>query len=154
MSSPSLPGKLSPDLLKALRAIRPSERFPRGSILFQQGSLAKGVYVVERGGIRVLLTAGKCQEQFLEVAGPGSVLGLSEIMSGDKYRVTAEADEDATAVFIPRDQFLAFLREHGDFCMMVVRQLSEDLHDVYHKFRSISAHPGRPRQRPLEEQLN
>jgi hypothetical protein len=38
--------------------------------------------------------------------------------------------------------------------MEVVRFLSEDLHALYHKFRSISAHPGRPRQRPLDEQLN
>ena len=29
-----------------------------------------------------------------------------------------------------------------------VRLLSEDLHVLYHKFRNISAHPGRPRQRP------
>jgi hypothetical protein len=38
--------------------------------------------------------------------------------------------------------------------MQVVRLLSEDLHALYHKFRSISAHPGRPRHRPLDEQLN
>jgi hypothetical protein len=35
-----------------------------------------------------------------------------------------------------------------------VRLLSEDLHGLYHKFRSLSAHPGRPRQRPADEQLN
>jgi len=35
-----------------------------------------------------------------------------------------------------------------------VRLLSEDLHALYDKFRSITAHPGRPRQRPLDEQLN
>jgi CRP-like cAMP-binding protein len=75
-------------------------------------------------------------------------------MSGDNYRITAEAGDRTTAAFIAREEFVEFLREHGDFSMQVVRLLSEDLHRLYHKFRSISAHPGRPRHRPLDEQLN
>jgi CRP-like cAMP-binding protein len=102
----------------------------------------------------VLLPTPQSQRQLLEVVGPGTMLGLSESMSGEKYRITAEAGEQTTVGFIPREEFLEFLREHGDFCMQVVRLLSEDLHAIYHKFRSISAHPGRPRHRPLDEQLN
>jgi CRP-like cAMP-binding protein len=113
-----------------------------------------GVYLVESGEVRVLLPTGQSQKQLLEVVGPGTMLGLSESMSGEKYRITAEAGEQTTAAFIPREEFLGFLREHCDFCMQVVRLLSEDLHALYHKFRSISAHPGRPRHRPLDEQLN
>jgi CRP-like cAMP-binding protein len=148
------PGKLSPDLLQALHGIKTVRLFPKGAKLFQQGSAVTGVYVVESGEVRVLLPAPQSQKQLLEVVGPGTMLGLSESMSGEKYRITAEAGEPTTVAFIPREEFLEFLREHGDFCMQVVRLLSEDLHALYHKFRSISAHPGRPRQRPLDEQLN
>ena len=122
--------------------------------MFQQGSAVKGVYVVESGEVRLLLETAGCPRQLLEIAGPGAMLGLSESLSGGGYKVTAEAGYSTTAVFIPRNEFLAFLREHRNFCMQIVRVLSEDLHGLYHKFRSISAHPGRPRQRPLIEQLN
>jgi CRP-like cAMP-binding protein len=148
------PRKLSPDLLQALHGIRSVRRVPKGATLFQQGSSVTGVYVVESGEVRVLLPTPQSQRQLLEVVGPGTMLGLSESMSGEKYRITAEAGEQTTVGFIPREEFLEFLREHGDFCMQVVRLLSEDLHAIYHKFRSISAHPGRPRHRPLDEQLN
>jgi CRP-like cAMP-binding protein len=148
------PRKLSPVLLKTLHGSRRVQRFAEGAALFQQGSAAKGVYMVECGEVRLLLEAGGCPKQLLEVAGPGSVLGLSESMRGGNYRVTAEAGYPTTVVFIPRHEFLAFLRVHGDFCMQVVGLLSEELNGLYHKFRSISAHPGRPRQRPLNEQLN
>ena len=154
MSSRPTPGKLSPDLLQALRGIKSVRRFPKGAVLFQQGSAATGVYLVELGEVRVLLPTGHSQEQLLEVVGPGTMLGLSESMSGERYRITAEAGEQTTAAFVPREVFLEFLRDHGDFCMEVVRLLSEDLHALYHKFRSISAHPGRPRHRSLDEQLN
>ncbi len=154
MSSQSTPRKLSPDLLQALQGISSIQRFPKGATLFQQGSAVTGVHLVESGEVRVLLTAGQSQQQLLEIIGPGTMLGLSESMSGGKYRITAEAGNETTVAFIPRERFLEFLREHGGFCMQVVRLLSEDLHALYHKFRSISAHPGRPRHRPLDEQLN
>jgi CRP-like cAMP-binding protein len=154
VSSQPTPGKLSPDLLQALHAIKSVRLFPKGAKLFQQGVVATGVYLVESGEVRVLLPTGQSQKQLLELVGPGTMLGLSESMSGERHRITAEAGEQTTAAFVPREQFLEFLREHGDFCMEVVRLLSADLHALYHKFRSISAHPGRPRHRSLDEQLN
>ena len=154
MFSQPTPGKLSPDMLQSLHGIKSIRLFPRGVLLFEQGSAVTGVYVVERGEVRVLLSTPQSQRQLLEVVGPGTMLGLSESMSGENYRISAEAGEQTTAAFIPREKFQEFLREHGDSCMEVVRLLSEDLHSLYHKFRSISAHPGRPRHRPLDEQLN
>ena len=149
-----MPGRLSPDLLQALQGVKPVRRFPKGATLIEQASMATGVYVVKSGEVRVLLPTGPNESQLLEVAGPGTMLGLSENVTGENYRITAEAGDETTAIFIPRREFLNFLRGHRDFCMQVVRLLSEDLHGLYGKFRSITAHPGRPRQRPLDEQLN
>jgi CRP/FNR family transcriptional regulator, cyclic AMP receptor protein len=148
------PSKLSPELLQALRGIKTVRQFPKGALLFQQGFPVKGVYLVESGEVRILLPTGQRQKQLLEVAGPGALLGLSDSMSGENYRVTAEAGAQTIAGFNPRQDFLELLRAHGDFCVLVVRLLSEDLHGLYHKFRSICAHPGRPRHRHLDEQLN
>jgi CRP-like cAMP-binding protein len=154
-SQPShlLPGNWSPDLLRALRDIESVRRFPKGATLFQRGSAVTGVYLVETGEVRILLPNTHREKQLLEVAGPGIMLGLSESMTGERYRITAEAAESTTAMFIPREEFLAFLREHADFCMQVVQRLGEDLHALYHKFRGISAHPGRPRHRLLDREL-
>ncbi|MGA8538556.1 MAG: cyclic nucleotide-binding domain-containing protein [Terriglobales bacterium] len=149
-----MPGRLSSDLLRALLGVRPVRRFPKGAALIQHATMATGVYIVASGEVRVLLPTGPNDNQLLEVAGPGTMLGLSENVTGEPYRITAEAGDETTAVFIPREEFLNFLRVHRDFCMQVVRLLSEDLHGLYAKFRSITAHPGRPRQRPLDEQLN
>lgn len=154
MSSQPTPVKLNPDLLRALQGIKSVRQFSKGATLFQQGSAVLGVYLVETGEVRVLLPTGPREKQLLEVVGPGSMLGLSESMTGETYQVTAEAGAQTTAAFLPREEFLKFLREHGDFCMQVVRLLSEDLHGLYYKFRNISAHPGRPRHRSLDEQLN
>ena len=147
------PGKLNPDLWEALHKVRSVRTYAQGSILFERGEAVVGVYVVESGRVRLLLPTTQ-RQQLLEIAGPGTVLGLSESMSGASYRVTAEAQDYATVGFVSRERLLEFLRGHGEYCMQVVRLLSEDLHGLYHKFRSISAHPGRPRHRAPDEELN
>jgi CRP-like cAMP-binding protein len=154
VSSQPLPDRLSPDLWQALHGIKSVRVYPKGATIFQQGTPVNGVYIVESGKVRVLLPTVQSRLQLLEVAGTGTILGLSETMSGDKYRVTAEASDHTTVGFIPRESFVEFLRDHCDHCMQVVRLLSEDLHGLYHKFRNMSAHPGRPRQRPSDEELN
>jgi CRP-like cAMP-binding protein len=154
MSSQPAPSKLSPEFLRALHELNPARLFPKGAVLFQQGSIAAGVYVVASGEVCILLHTGLSQRQLLDVAGPGTMLGLSEALTSEEYRVTAVAGDGTTALFIAREQFLDFLTVRNDFCMQVVRLLSEDLHGLYCKFRNISAHPGRPRQRDLDEQLN
>jgi len=141
-------------MLQALRPIESARLFPKGATLFQQGSAATGIYLVKSGEVRVLLVTGQNQAQLVEIAGPGTMLGLSESMSGERYRITAEAGDRTMVSYVPREEFVALLRLHGDFCGQVLQHLSEELHGLYGKFRSISAHPGRPRHRSLSEQLN
>jgi len=154
MPLPPTPGKFSADLLQALQGIKSVRSFSKGKELFSEGSSVTGVYLVESGEVRALLRTGQHEQQLLEIFGPGAVLGLSGTMSGGPYRMTAEAGEATTAAFVPREKFREFLLEHNDYSMEVVRLLGDELHGLYHKFRNISAHPGRPRHRSLDEQLN
>jgi len=154
VSLPPKPSKLSAEFLKALCEQRRCQNFPEGSMLFQQGFPATGVYLVESGEVRILLPTGQRQRQLLEVVGTGTLLGLSETMSGERHRITAVAGGRTAAVYTPREEFFALLEKNTEFSVEILRLLSEDLHVLYHKFRSISSHPGRPRHRALDEQLN
>jgi CRP/FNR family cyclic AMP-dependent transcriptional regulator len=154
MASPPIPRKVSPELLQALHRIKSLRHYPKGATLFQQGSVSGGIYLVLSGEVRVLLPNGPREEQLLQVMGPGTMLGLSESMTGEKHRTRAEAGDKTTVGFVPRQEFRAFLVKHEEFCVQVAESLSDELHGIYHKFRSITAHPGRPRHRLLDEQLN
>ena len=149
----SMRAKVGQEFEVALRGMMTVRAFPKGAGLFRQGMSATGVYLIEKGSVRVLLATSD-QNQLLEVVGPGALLGLSDNVAGGAYRVTAEAAEPTTAAFVEREAFMNFLGYHHDFCMQVVRLLSDNLHALYHKFRSVSAHPGRPRRRSLNQQLN
>jgi CRP-like cAMP-binding protein len=154
VSSDFTRGRLSPEFEEALRPLLSARVFPKGATLYHCGMPAEGVYLLDTGSVRLLLPLPESQTQLLEVAGEGAILGLSETLSGDDYRVSVEANEPVTASFIPRRDFLEFLDSHHEFCMQVVRLLSDSLHALYHRFRSVTAHPGRPRRRMLDEHLN
>ena len=154
MSSEFTRERLSEELEQALRPMMTPRVFPKDATLYREGTLAAGIYLVETGAVRVLLPASDKQSQLLNVARAGAILGLSESISGESYRVTVEAEEQTTAAFIARKSLVDLLTNHHEFCMQVVRLLSENLHGLYHRFRGVSAHPGRPRRRALNETLN
>jgi CRP-like cAMP-binding protein len=145
---------MSAELSLALVKIQSSLAFRVGDILFQQSSPVLGVYIVESGQVRILLATGHSEKQLLEVLGRRTVLGLSETISGANYRATAEAASELVTSFIVREKLLTLLRQNPSFSMEIVTMLSEELHTIYQKFRSISAHPGRPRRRDLNVHLN
>jgi len=146
--------RLSQELEQILRGMMTPRIFPKGATLFRQGSAADGIYLVEQGAVRVMLPTADNKNQLLEILGSGALLGLGDTMGSNFYRVTVIAEDHTTASFLDRQTFLQFLSSHHDFCMQVVRLLSDNLHGLYHKFRSVSAHPGRPRRRSLNEQLS
>ncbi|HYL12060.1 MAG TPA: cyclic nucleotide-binding domain-containing protein [Terriglobales bacterium] len=140
------PNKLPPGLWSALEGIRSMRTYAKGKLLFRWGQPARGVYLIEKGEVDLLLPTSAGSERFFEKAGPGVMLGLSEAMSGDTSKLTARAADRTQVAFVGREALLDFLRRHQAFCMQIVRLLSEDLHLLYHKYRCQSGAANRPRR--------
>jgi CRP-like cAMP-binding protein len=73
----------------------------------------------------------------LRVVSPGEALGLSAVLSGGSYEVTAEALDPVQYASVRRKDLLHFLHEHREVCMHVVNLLSQDLHVAYDRVRSV-----------------
>jgi CRP-like cAMP-binding protein len=110
--------------------------YPRKAPLFQRGQPALGVYLVEKGEVRLRLYAEVQGHLGFDLAGPGAALGLSEVLTGETHKLTAEAIRPTQVSYIERNDLLQFLREHHECCLQVVHMLSEDLHGLYRRFRS------------------
>jgi hypothetical protein len=59
--------------------------------------------------VRVFLSSNPKLSQPFDVAGPGSVLGLSESVSGREYKVTARAADPIRAAYIEPEKLMHFL---------------------------------------------
>ncbi len=120
-------------LCEALESAGKVESCEKGSVLFRQGDIAKGVYVVKGGKVRLsLIEKGAVSDR---IAAPGSVLGLPATMTGNSYSLTALVLEASQLVFVSRDEVLNLLRAQPALCFEVVEILA---HEVGHMRRDTA----------------
>jgi CRP-like cAMP-binding protein len=84
---------------------------PAGQVLFTVGETADGAYIVQRGSFS--LDTGKNKESEI-VAGPGTLLGESALLTETRRPATARAREDSTVLRISRTMFLRILDGYPD----------------------------------------
>ncbi len=138
---------LPADALQALDSIKSVALVPRGDMLFSEGRLPRGAFILCNGRAKLSVCSENGKRLMLRVAGPGEVLGLSASISGKPYEVTAEMLDSSQVAYIRRRALLHFLRGHSEACLQVVHLLSQDVHTAYERLRSIGL--GRSRRPKL-----
>lgn len=123
--------------LEAFDSIKSLVRYPRGTVLFEEGQAARGIFVLCEGRAKLSVCSESGKRLTLRIAVPGEVLGLSASLAAGPYEVTAEALDNARVAVVRRKELLKFLRVHREACMQVVHLLSQDLHTAYDRVRSI-----------------
>jgi CRP-like cAMP-binding protein len=141
------------ELWQALDGLKSLRTYAKGTLVFRQGRPAQGIYLIEKGEVRLTLPASAKPEPTFEIAGPGSVLGLSETLTGDAHKLSAEASDQVEIAYVERGSLLGFLREHHEFCLQIVRLLSEDLHGLYQRFQCMSSE-GKSRRKASPASVN
>lgn len=128
---------LEPDALEAFDGIKSTQSCQKGTVLFREGQLARGVFLLCQGRVRLSICSESGRRMTVRVAGAGEMLGLSAAVSGGRYEVTAEALDGVQVAAVRRKDLLHFLHEHSDVCLQVVNLLSEDLHVAYDRVRAV-----------------
>ncbi len=133
--------QLGPQALAGLNAIRQTSVCPKGTLLFVEGQPPRGLFIMCSGRAKLTLTSTGSRSLIVSVADAGEVLGLSAVMSNTAYDVSAETLEFAQVNFIPRDDFLRFLQNHGEISLRVALHLSMELRRAYHQVARIVLAP-------------
>ena len=110
-------------VLESLDTISTSSTYPKGALLFVEGQAARGVFVICNGRVKLSANSADGKSLIIRIAEPGELVGVPGTIAGLPYEVTAEALEPIQANFIPREEFLHFLRQHGDAALRVAELL-------------------------------
>lgn len=109
------------------------QRFAAGSVLFEEGRLPIGVYILHSG--QVTLSNGV-------TARAGEILGLTAVISGTPHSSSAVVTSACEVGFIERDEFRDLVDQSPAVWFTVLRQMSQDVNasnDVIRE-RSARAH--------------
>ena len=92
-----------------------------GEIVFTEGQPCAGLYVVERGHIRVFKTSAAGREQVLTIDGPGSSVAEIPVFDGGPYPASGAAVDQATLLFIGKQDFQALCLAYPAVALKVLR---------------------------------
>ncbi len=134
------PGPWRPVAAQALEYFAPLEsvrQYPEDVVLFEEGQTPTGLFLLRAGRVRLGVRSRRGSQVLFEVAGAGEMLGLSACVSGRPYELTARTLTPCEAIFVPREDFLDFLRERPLACVEMVKLLSTDLDTAYERIRHL-----------------
>src|ERR1039458_3177400 len=128
---------LSRKTVKALNQIKHAMVVPEGALVLVEGQTPRGVFLLCQGQAKVSTTAEDGKTFILGIAKPGEVLGLHAVVTGKAYEVTVETMQPCLLNFASREDFLRFLKEHGDACLQAAQHISRDYHEACNNIRSV-----------------
>lgn len=123
--------------VQRLTAITSAATYPKGAALFVEGQSPRGVFILCSGKVKLSTTSADGRSLILRISEPGEVLGLPATVTGKPYELTADVIEPAQANFVSRQDFVLFLREHGEAALRVAQQLGENYHSAIAEMRTI-----------------
>jgi len=123
--------------LQKLNEIKSTAVYPKSAMLFIEGQLPRGVFVLCTGKAKLSTSSREGKTIILNLAEAGDVLGLNATISNKPYELTAEMVEPGQANFIPRDALLQFLRQNGEIALRVAEQLSRNYYSAFEEVRML-----------------
>jgi len=128
---------LSPEALQAFEAIKHTNLYTKGALLFVEGQVARGIYLLCQGRVKLSICSRSGKVRILRIAEEGEALGLSAMVSGTPYEVTAETLELCQISFVKKEDFLRFLHTYANASFRAAQHLSHIYHDAYVQIRSL-----------------
>jgi len=98
-----------------------------GETVFHEGMPAFGLYILCRGKVKVAKHTRGGRSQILKLLGPGEILGEKTLFDQETYTCYAKTLEPSRLMFIPREDFLSFVRRHPEVAIRLVEKLSREL---------------------------
>ncbi len=128
---------LSAQAGQRLNEIKSTAVYPKGAMLFIEGQMARGVFVLCGGKVKLSTTSREGKTIITKISDSGDILGLNAVVSNRPYEVTAEMMEPGQANFIPKDSLMQMLRDFPEVAMRVAQQLSRNYYTAYEEIRTL-----------------
>ena len=113
--------------------------FRTGEVIFREGEVPQGVYILQSGRVDLLFAARNGRAKPLRQADAGQILGLSAVVTARLHDCTATAASLCRVGFVQRDDFLRGLDDCPAAWFSVLRLLSTDVNAVYDDMRLLAA---------------
>ena len=100
--------------------------YPGNAILFVEGQMPRGAFVLCSGKVKLSTASREGKVLVFKMVEPGEVIGLSAMISGDAYQVTAETVGPCLVNFVEREGLLRLMERNGELGLRSALAVSRD----------------------------
>ncbi|MBI2723763.1 MAG: cyclic nucleotide-binding domain-containing protein [Chloroflexi bacterium] len=104
--------------------------YKTGETIVKEGEQAVAFFMVVKGKVEVIQSAGKKNEESLNVLGPGQTFGEMALLDGGPRAATIRAIEDTICLVLSRWDFVAELQTNPQMAVAMLPILSRRLREV------------------------
>lgn len=131
--------------LVELNRLRRTSTYAAGVTVFSQDDEPRAAYCICSGCAKLSRSSPDGRTVILGIAATGDVLGVRPVLLGKPHDHTAETLEETRLCFIPKDDFLAILKRHGDVSLRLAQKLSTELGEAYRQVWGLVLKPAAER---------
>lgn len=112
--------------------------FVAGQVVFHEGDECEGLYVVERGAVKIFKTSASGREQVLTVERAGSVVAELPVFDEGPYPASCQAVEVSTLLFLSRGDFRTICLETPTLALKVLKAVGGRLRKLVGLIEELS----------------
>jgi CRP/FNR family transcriptional regulator, cyclic AMP receptor protein len=118
---------------------------PIGSALFSEGEEGDGLYVIDKGVLKIVVKSSLGEERIVSVLGPGAIVGELSVIDGLPRPASAVVMQECEFRFVSRTAFTTFTAMHPNFYRELVKILSVRLREADKELAASTFLSGRGR---------
>jgi CRP/FNR family transcriptional regulator, polysaccharide utilization system transcription regulator len=102
-------------------------QFPRGDILYKEGSRISGFYCIHSGIIKVFKTGLDGKEQIIRFAKPGEIIAYRSVLSNEVACTSAKVIDDCQVCFIPAEILISLVKSNPVYALEILKLACHEL---------------------------
>lgn len=120
--------------------------FKKGKLVFYEGGIPTGVFLVESGKAKIYKTGLDGKDQIFYVYKAGDLLGYHALLCNEKYEDSCEALEDCKILFVSKSNFDNLLIAIPNLNQLLIQNMSHEFGVMVNTITILA-------QKPLRERL-
>jgi CRP-like cAMP-binding protein len=120
-----------------LRRMGAAHRYLREMTLFEQGSAAEFVYLLEDGQVKLVRAEENGSDVVVGLRSSGALLGDAAVLLAEPYCTTAQTITDCRAREIPAKEFRYYVRTDPALPLRLLQLQSREIHDQATRLASL-----------------
>lgn len=129
---------VAPEDLSNINRHKKSIKLKKGEILFEEGSVLKGVYCLRSGKCKLTKLAPNGREQIVRFIKKGELIGHRSVLSDTTAHLTITALEEMDVCFIPKSEILDLFRKNYDFSVDITKSICKDLDEANNSIANMA----------------